>query len=585
MRREEWLNQAREHHRAGRLDAAAARYKRVLQVESTRVDALIGLADVLEAKGRNDEAISLLELALQRSPLGVLQARLADSFHAQGDLSRAIEAYGKAVEQEPKLAGPWWGLGCALASLGDHASAVESFRRLIALRPDHGMALLNLGKSYFELGQVDRALEAFHRSIGHLSEGASCLAVGNIAVAIPGSPSADNQSILDARRAWATSCLPPTTAPRCFEGHDPARGRPIRLGYVSAFFDKRNWMKPVWGLINHHDRDRFEIHLFSDKSETAIEHAYGKDPRDRFHDTSGLTNPALAQLIEELEIDILIDLNGYSRPSRLALFASRIAPVQAAWFNMFATSGMSSFDYLIADDHVVSPEEELFYTERVVRVPGSYLTFEVNYPVPEVAPAPCMERGVLTFGCLAPQYKITTGVVAAWSRILKESPGTRLVLKNLVLGKPAACDFVRDLFASFGVPADRVDPKGPAEHYTFLQSYAEIDVALDTFPYNGGTTTMEALWQGVPVLCFPGDRWAARISASLLREAGLNDFVTSNLENYIARAVKLAQDSGTADRLQTLRQGMRDLLRASSACNTEAFARRMEDAYLEMLRQ
>ena len=163
-RREEWLDQAREHHRAGRLEAAAARYRRVLQVDPANVDALTGLADVLESLGRNGEAISVLEDAVKRSPLsGPLQGRLADAFHAQGNLGRAIEAYGKAVDLEPALAGSWWGLGCALASLGDHASAVESFRRLIALQPDHGMALLNLGKSLFELGQVAPALEAFPR--------------------------------------------------------------------------------------------------------------------------------------------------------------------------------------------------------------------------------------------------------------------------------------------------------------------------------------------------------------------------------------------------------------------------------------
>ena len=287
-------------------------------------------------------------------------------------------------------------------------------------------------------------------------------------------------------------------------------GRTIRLGYVSAYFDKRNWMKPVWGLINHHDRDRFEVHLLSDRPATAIEHGYRADPRDSFHDTSGLTNPELARLIEQLGIDILIDLNGYSRPARLPLFALRPAPVQVAWFNMFATSGMESFDYLIGDDHVIPPEEELFYTERIVRVPGSYLTFEVTYPVPEVAPAPSLRRGALTFGCLSPQYKITSEVVEAWSRILRECPGAGLLLKSVVLGQPETREFVLGLFARFGGPGRPAPPRGPRGPLRLPERYADVDLALDTLPYNGGTTTMEALWQGVPVLTFAGDRWAAR---------------------------------------------------------------------------
>jgi protein O-GlcNAc transferase len=430
MRQEEWLNQAREHHRAGRLDAAAARYRRVLQVEPTQVDALTGLADVLESLGRNGEAILLLEEAVKRSPLsGLLQGRLADALHAQGDLSRAIEAYGKAVEREPDLAGPWWGLGCALASLGDHASAAESFRRLVMLQRDHGMALHNLGKSLFELGQVDAAIQAFRKSVDHLSPEMTGLPLGNIAVAIPGSPTANNQDNLDARRYWSTRCLPQPRLDKQIADRGVDHGRPLRLGYVSAFFDKRNWMKPVWGLINHHDRDRFEIHLFSDRPEAAIGRAYRRDPRDHFHDTSGLANPAMAQLIEELEIDLLIDLNGYSRPSRLPVFVLRPAPVQVAWFNMFATSGLGSFDYLVGDKHVIPREEERFYTERVVRVPGSYLTFEVTYPVPDVVPPPCLKAGALTFGCLAPQYKITTEVLEVWSGILRKSSGSRLILR------------------------------------------------------------------------------------------------------------------------------------------------------------
>ena len=341
-------------------------------------------------------------------------------------------------------------------------------------------------------------------------------------------------------------------------------------------------MKPVWALINHHDSDRFEVHLLSDRPESSIEPFYRPAPHESFHDTHDLTNPELARLIKELRIDILIDLNGYSRPSRLPLFALRPAPVQAAWFNMYGTSGLTSFDYIIGDHHVIPPEEDVFYTERIVRVPGSYLTFEVLYPVPEVGPAPCLRHGALTFGCLAPQYKITPNVVEAWSRILRECPGTRLLLKSVALGQPEAREFVRGMFARSAVPADRLLLEGPADHYDFLGRYSDVDLALDTFPYNGGTTTTEALWQGVPVLTFSGDRWASRTSASLLREAGLPEFVASDQEGYVAHAIALAHATDTPSRLDQLRRGMRDRLRAAPVCDTIRFARDMEEEYLRM---
>jgi predicted O-linked N-acetylglucosamine transferase (SPINDLY family) len=410
------------------------------------------------------------------------------------------------------------------------------------------------------------------------------VALANIAIIIPGSPAAGNREIAEARRTWAARCLPAAPADGASRRRSPDPSRPIRLGYLSAFFDKPNWMKPVWALINHHDRDRFEVHLLSDRPEAAIEPVYRRDPRDSFHDTRGLTNSDLARLIEDLRIDLLIDLNGYSAPQRLPLFAWRPAPVQAAWFNMFGTSGLDGFDYLIGDHHVIPPEEDAFYTERIVRVPGSYLTFEVTYPVPEVADAPCLRWGALTFGCLAPQYKITTGAVEAWSRVLRECPGTRLLLKSAVLGRPDAREFVRGLFARSDVPAERLLLEGPADHYAFLGRYADIDVALDTFPYNGGTTTMEALWQGVPVLTFTGDRWAARISASLLREAGLPEFVAPDRESYVDRAIALAHDPDTPSRLAALRRGLRDRLRAAPVCDAARFARDMESEYLRMSR-
>jgi predicted O-linked N-acetylglucosamine transferase (SPINDLY family) len=585
-RRAGWLKQAREHHRGGRLDEAAALYRRVLQADPEYVDALIGLADVLEALGRGGEAVALLGEAVDRSPgSAALRGRLADAHHVQGDLPAAIEAYRQAVALDPTLAGAWWGLGCALARLDDHAAAAESLRRLVALKPDHGMALHNLGKSLFELGQVDPALEAFRRSLDHLPEEMRCLALGNIAVAIPGASSARNRDILEARRAWATYCLPPAAPPRRIGDRGPVASRPIRQGYVSAFFSRRNWMKPVWGLINHHDRDRFEVHLFSDGPASAIGGEYRRDPRDRFHEVKALSNPDLARLIEEHEIDLLIDLNGYSRPSRLPLFALRPAPVQVSWFNMFATSGLDSFDYLIGDEHVIPREEEPFYTERVVRVPGSYLTFEVTYPVPDVGPPPCLKTGTLTFGSLAPQYKITTEVVEAWSAILRGASRSRLILKSVLLGQPSARNFVLDLFARSGIAPERVELDGPAEHFTFLKRYDDIDIALDTFPYNGGTTTMEALWQGVPVLTFTGDRWAARISASLVLEAGLPDFVAANLDGFVKQGVALASDPAIADRLTELRGTMRARLETSPVCHTALFARNMEASFAEMIRR
>ena len=252
------------------------------------------------------------------------------------------------------------------------------------------------------------------------------------------------------------------------------------------------------------------------------------------------------------------------------------------WFNMYATTGISSYDYLVGDAVVIPPAEEEFYSEKILRVPGSYLTFEIGYPVPDVAHSPYLERGSITFGCLASQYKITRAVVAVWSRILHQAPHSRLILKNARLGSPGIRQYVRGLFDEHGVAHDRVRLDGPSDHYQFLKTYDEIDVALDTFPYNGGTTTTEAIWQGVPVIAFEGDRWAARTSATILRAANFGRFVAQGIDDYVVQAVELATSAGAAAGLADLRRNMRSLLRDSPACDAESLARSMEALYTRM---
>jgi predicted O-linked N-acetylglucosamine transferase (SPINDLY family) len=580
-----WINQGLELQRNGRLDEAESLYRRVVNAAPAHLGALNHLTQVLEAQLRQHEAIPLFERAIRQSPhVARLRCALADVFHARGDLPRAVDVYRTALELEPTLADAWWGLGCASTTSDEPAIAADCFRRFVAIRPEHGLAWHNLGDLYFALGQIDLAIDAYRTAARNLPPEAQCKVLSNIAIVIPGSLKNDNQTILDVRRTWASRCLPPFSAAKVFPVSSVRAGQPrtLRIGYVSAFFSRRNWMKPVWGLIHHHDRDRFEVHIFADGPEPVRRDGFRANVRDQFHNTSGLSNAQLARMIEDRAIDVLVDLNSFSRIARLPLFALRPAPVQLAWFNLFATSGMGCFDALVGDRHVIPPAEESFYTETIIRVAGSYLSYNVPYPVPNVAPPPCLERGHRTFGCLAPHYKINTEVIESFSRILRDCTGSQLLLKNTVLGKASGRDFVSGEFARFGIPRDRLLLEGPDEHYAFLERYRDVDIALDTFPYNGGTTTSEAIWQGVPVLAFVGDRWAARISASLLREAGLAEFVSPDRDAFVAQAIALARDPNMPARLAEIRRMMRNRISRAPVSDVAGFARNMEAIYLQM---
>ena len=338
-------------------------------------------------------------------------------------------------------------------------------------------------------------------------------------------------------------------------------------------------MKPVWGLLNAHDRRQFEIHLFSDTPAETPLPGYEPHPTDRVHFTAGMTNEDLVTLVRDAGVDLLVDLNGYGAPARLPIFLSRPAPTTVTWFNAYATSGLPGVDWILGDRVVVTPGEEHLFSEQVAVLDACTLTFEVAHPVPEVVPPPCVKQGFVTFGSLASQYKINPRVLDLWSEILRRAPRARLLMANRSLASPDNRAYVLDALADRGIQEARVTLRGPGRHLDFLRIYDEMDVALDTFPYSGGTTTMEALWQGVPVLTFRGDRWAARTTETLLVHAGLSRYCCADADALVDAAVALAGAADAPTRLASLRHALRRRLRRAAVCNTAHMTAAMEGLY------
>ncbi len=526
------------------------------------------------------QALGLLKTGQTSEATELLRALIAaDSSKPEYHhvLSMALNAQQDQAGAARHLAQAWYGYGCKETAANEFAMALNSFSHALDLEPDWLEARHNLGRALYELGHVSEAFLQFQKC-AQMNRPGSEHSRAMMAVIIPGVPEARNAAILAMRKAWAEHDLPKFEATQ----KTATKSAPIRVGYVSSFFQRDNWMKPVWGLINQHDREKVKVHLFSDCAPTDIRHGYHAHPDDVFVDTSNATNAELAATVEHLQIDVLVDLNGYSNMRRLPLFTRRSAPVVVGWFNMYATTGMEGFDYLIGDAEVLQPGEETDYCEQIIRVSGSYLTFDVNYPVPPVK-LRNMEPRALAFGALTSQYKITDQVVAVWSQILNGCPGSTLLIKNKQMASVKTQEHLAARFQKHGVAKERLKLQGPAPHYDFLRAYDDIDIALDTFPYNGGTTTTEAIWQGVPVLTFWGDRWASRTSASILRTAGLGEFVAADLQGYPEMAIRLGNDSGTLARLSGLRKEMRQRLRGSSVCDTANFAKQMEEIYAGLL--
>jgi predicted O-linked N-acetylglucosamine transferase (SPINDLY family) len=566
------------------LDEATESFRRAVNADPSNAEALAGLGQTLAERDQTEEAVTFLQQAASLLPdEPALHAELGDAFQTLGRFEEAAREYQKSLEINPCLPQVWFAAGCAQLSREEYVPAVACFREALAIEPDWPEAQHNLGKALFQLGRVNEAVRQFQQAA---DSDRPALPQAMVAVAIPGSSSADNQAILEARRAWAEHYLP-NLAPRpakrdALRSKAANAGARLRIGYVSSFLHRPNWMKPVWALLNNHDRAAVELHIFSDAPASAIPPGLSIHAGDHFHDITELSNEAVAEQIKRSGVDLLVDLNGFSKIERLEIFALRPAPVIAGWFNMYATTGMRCYDYLIGDGTVIPPEEEKFYSEKIARVPGSYLSFEVTYAVPDVVPAPCASGRPVTFGCLAPQYKITVEVIAAWTEILRRADESSLILKNTALASHATREYLYAEFERHNISRERIRLEGPSDHEEFLRTYNEIDIALDTFPYNGGTTTTEAIWQGVPVVSFWGDRWVARISASILRAANLSQFVERNLAEYISSAVRIATSPETPGQLAELRRNMRSKLRASPVCDTQSFARNMEKIYREL---
>ena len=334
--------------------------------------AILQRAAVLWSEGSDAEALALLAAAVAKFPGdGVLAARHADALQQLKQLGEAAAEYCRALALDDSQFDAWFGLGCAELARGAYGAAVAGLRRAVRIEPGRREVHHNLAKSLFELGEINAALEHYRLAAGPEWSALHRDALANIAVIIPGSPRAASAAVLRARQAWA-AIETATVKPASLRPSNLPSGK-LRIGYVSAFFGARNWMKPVWGAINHHDRARFEIHLFSDGKPPSAESGYANHPNDYIHNVAGAPNDGLADYIARAGIDILVDLNGFSFFNRLGMFACRPAPAIVGWFNTYATTGFDAFDYIVGDSAVIPAAEERFYSERVLRVPGSYL--------------------------------------------------------------------------------------------------------------------------------------------------------------------------------------------------------------------
>ncbi len=594
-------------HAQKRFDEAAASFERALAIDPLAADSHAKLGAARKAQRRFEDAAVALRHALEIRPddadslnnLGiVLQER--------GLLAPAIESYRRAIALCPDQPGGYANLGLALYEQGDVAQAVTTYRQGLAIRPVAEMHD-NLAIALQKQGRVDEAIEHYHLALALQPENLNTRCNLAAALAEGGGPrqaiaayrqilelhpghlvahsnllfnlSVDEQCspgayLAEAARFDSKLCREPLEPP---PSASAAPGARLRIGFVSADLRTHPVGFFLEGIIHHLDPARVELFAYAT---IATEDALTERIRPRFTGwrmIKGQSDEAAARAIRADRIDILFDLAGHTGDNRLGVFAWRPAPVQVSWLGYFASTGVSAIDWVLADELCVPPGQDWRFTEKLWRLPLTRLCFTPpdDGTMPDVAPLPALRRGHVTFGCFQRLPKIGDAVLALWGQVFAALPEARLLLQSHQTGRPVYVAQILERLAAVGIAAERVTVRGPAHRSAYLESYGEVDIVLDTFPYTGGTTTCEALWMGVPTVTLAGDSMIARQGVSMLTSAGLPEWVAERPQDYVAKAVAFGSDVAALD---LLRRSMRERVRGSALFDTRRFARLFEAA-------
>jgi predicted O-linked N-acetylglucosamine transferase (SPINDLY family) len=368
----------------------------------------------------------------------------------------------------------------------------------------------------------------------------------------------------------------PHTNPRILE-------RKLKIGYVSPDFRSHAVASFIEPVLAHHDQERFEIFAYYNHGQNDMVTQRLRKYCHHWRNIAAMSDEEVAELIREDEIDFLIDLAGHTGHNRLLVFARKPAPIQVTWLGYPDTTGLSTMDYRITDgfaDPVDMTED--FHTEQLIRLPECFSVYHVPEEYPEVSRLPALENGYITFGSFNNFSKTTPEVIALWAKILRSVPDSRLMLKYSGLSDSSMKRMVREAFARLDIHPSRVELLGKdPSHVTHLQRYYQLDIALDTFPYCGTTTTCEALWMGVPVITLAGSSHVSRVGSSLMSNLGYTEMIASSQQKYVAIAVGLAPD---IDRLSAIREELRDRMADSPLMDSTRFTQHLENAYKEMWR-
>jgi len=606
-------NLGEAHRRVGNLVSALSAFHRAIALKPDHAETHNNLGVALRDSGRKEEALNAFRqaVALDASHLAA-HNNLGAGLLEMGDLDEAVCTFRNLIALAPGDAGAHINHGAALARQKKLDEAIIAYRQAITLAPDLPLAHNNLGNVLQECDRLDEAVPAFKRALaldpdsadfnnnfgnalkdcGRITEAIAAYrkalaispgygtAYSNLLLCLHYSSDQDAGTIFNEHLRWGREQAARWRPKVVEHPNDPDSGRRLRIGYVSPDFRNHSVARFLLPLFENHDKQQVEVFAYAQGRTTDAMTERLLHRADHRRNLTALTDDQAADMIRKDRIDILVDLAQHTHGNRLAVFARKPAPVQVAWLGYPNTTGLDVMDYRLTDEYAdPTGQTEVYHSEKLVRIDPCAWCFHPDDETPVVSDS-ASAVAPATFCCFNNFAKVTDSMLRIWAEILRAVPGSRLLVKSRALSSPSVRDHVVQIMGEQGIESTRLILLGHeplvADH---LALYGQADIALDTYPYHGTTTTCEALWMGVPVITLAGQTHVSRVGVSLLSNVGLQDLIANTTDEYIRIAVALACDhSRLADLRNTLRHGMK----ASPLMDGTSFAQEMEAAYRAM---
>jgi protein O-GlcNAc transferase len=564
----------------GLLDKAIFCYRQALEISPNFAGAHNNLGNVLKEQGRHAEAIDSYLKALAIVPNSVqINTNLGNIFYDLNEHHRAITFFRRVLENASDFS-IYYKLAYALRVIGSNDEAIACCQQALSIVPESAAALINMGSAYNSQGRLDEAIACYHRALAVDPdfEGTYC----SLLMTLQYDFLITSEELFAEARLFSRKFEEPLRRGWSSVKRTLQSGDRIKVGLVSADLHNHPVGYFLEGVFRHINRESIALVAYANQNVNDSLSERIKPFFEKWVVVVDMPDDQLADLIRSDGIDLLIDLSGHSNGNRLLTFARRPAPVQATWLGYANTTGLEAIDYILADPVTLPPEEEKYYTEKVWRLPETYLCFTPPDTDALITGSPAQSKGYITFGCFNYPAKLNDTVISCWADILNAVPDSVLLLKYRNFDHDPEREAFRQRFHMRGIDPGRLRFAGASSRDEYLEAYREVDFCLDPFPFPGLTTTCEALWMGVPTLTLKMSRGMYGHNGELvMKSVGLDDWVVESFQEYRERAVSLASNP---DWLAVLRMNLRQALLSSPLCAAERFARNLEDAFQGMAR-